>query len=108
MVDFPKGETVDSINEFTVVGEFGFLRLVGPFAYEKEGTVWTAIISDDESLNPFTRDSLFDLESECAVAVADGEVIAGGIIIDILEDGDRLVVAVDQYPQGNIDDEENP
>jgi len=93
----------DSINAFTVVGEFGFKRLPGPFSVDKAGTVWTIVIPEDYDHPAFTCDS--HDEGKAAVVVADGRVCGGGIVSNVFdpegEDGYR--VQIDQYALGDPD-----
>jgi len=94
-------EEPDSINEFAIVGEFGFKRVAGPFEVDKSGTNWTIMLPDDpEDIHLRTLDD--DHEGDAAVLVADCEVIGGGIVTDIWnpegEPGRRLTI--DQYAMG--------
>lgn len=96
-------QTPDTINEFTIAGEFGFQRVPGPFEVVKDGTVWGIVVPEDA--HPTVR-TLPDQEGEAAVLVADAETVGGGIVTDVVEkpDHDELHVLVDQYPQGGSDD----
>jgi len=91
------------VNTIALVGEFGFLDVEGPFDYEKDGTVWSVSIPTDEddhtAPNRGALHSLRDAEDKCAVAIADGEVVAGGVVVaaDEPEGEGKLVLAVDQY-----------
>lgn len=88
-----------SINEFVVVGEFGFQRVPGPFEVVKDGTVWGIVVPMDA--HPTVR-HLDDQEGEAAVIIADGQAVGGGILTGIVEeeDHDELHVLVDQYAMG--------
>lgn len=94
-------EKYDSINEFAVTGEFGFLRVEGPFEVAKDGTVWGITVEnrceDHATLLP-------DFEGDAAVLIADGQSIGGGIITDIydFENSNELHVLVDQYAMDDL------
>lgn len=90
----------DSINEFTIAGEFGFQRVSGPFEVVKEDTVWGIVVPKDA--HP-TVSTLGSQEGEAAVLIADGEAVGGGVVTDIveIEDHDELHVVVDQYVMGD-------
>lgn len=89
----------DTINEFTVAGEFGFQRVPGPFEVEKKGDVWGIVVPNDA--HP-TVSTLSAQKGEAAVLVADGEAIGGGVISEVaeLEEHDEVHVLVDQYAMG--------
>lgn len=91
----------DSINEFAVVGEFGFKRVEGPFRVDKDGTVWVVFVPVEEA--DWTVRSLSDDEGNGAVLVADGEIVGGGILVDAVEpEGeDEIHVIIDQYARGD-------
>jgi hypothetical protein len=97
------GNQYDSINEFAVVGDFGFQRIPGPFEAQKSGTVWSIAVPLDT--HP-TVSTLTSQEGEAAAIVADGEVVGGGIITDVIEadENDELTVLVDQYERENPSD----
>jgi len=57
----------ESINEFVVVGEFGFQRVPGPFEVAKGGTVWGIVVP--EGAHP-TVQTLPGQEGEAAVTSA--------------------------------------
>lgn len=97
------GETAESINEVALVGTFGFLRVEGPFLYEKQGTMWAVSMDTDDLPTPLTYITLLDAAGKCAVAVADGEIIAGGIVEKCVEHKahDELHLVVDQYAMGD-------
>lgn len=92
-------EQPDSINEFAVVGEFGFRRCEGPWTVEKEGTKWTIIVPYEEM-----NHALNHRDEGCAVAlIADGIVVGGGLIeavFDPEDEGEQHVI-VDQYAMGD-------
>jgi hypothetical protein len=94
-------EKHDSINEFAVAGEFGFLRVEGPLEVAKDGTVWGIIVE-----NPCEDHAtlLRNLEGDAAVLIVDGKSIGGGIITDVydFENSDELHILVDQYAMGDI------
>lgn len=96
-----------SINEFAVAGDFGFLRVEGPFSVEREGTLWEIAIptagDDHGTPNPITLSSIRDAEGEAAVVVADGEVVGGGLVdvVDEPEGEGVLFVVIDQYARGS-------
>lgn len=100
MSESPIVQTPDSINEFTITGDFGFQRVLGPFDVVKDGTIWGIHVPKDT--HPTVR-ALPSREGEAAVLVADGEVIGGGIVSDVVEvpDHDELHVLVDQYAMGD-------
>ena len=93
----------DTINEFAVVGEFGFKRIDGPFSVEKAGTNWTVIIPGERDDPPIQ--TLDSDEGHAAVLVADCEVVGGGILTDAWrpEGEDELHVIIDQYAMGDPD-----
>jgi len=93
-------ETYDSINEFGIAGEFGFLRFEGPFVTEKEGTKWTVVIGGDYE-HP-SLSVLDDQEGRAAALVADGEIVGGGVIDAVahLDGAGKTHVVVDQYARG--------
>ena len=102
----PSAETYESINEFVLVGEFGFHRVEGPFSVEKEGTLWTVTIPTDEEAEnapqPSTVNSLLDCADTAAVLIADGQAVGGGIVDftnDLPSDGEIHII-VDQYAMG--------
>lgn len=90
-------EQYDSINELTIVGEFGFQQVPGPFDVEKDGTVWGVVVPTDA--HP-TVAALPNNEGEAAVLIADGKTVGGGIVTDVVDvpEHDELHVLVDQYP----------
>lgn len=97
------------VNTIALVGEFGFLDVEGPFDYEKDGTVWSVSIptdTDDHAAPPRgSLHTLRDAEDKCAVAIADCEVVAGGIVVaaDEPEGEEKIILAVDQYAMGDVD-----
>lgn len=99
-------EQYESINEFALAGEFGFLRVEGPFACEKEGTLWTISIptgGDDHGRpNDFTLRSLRDSEGKAGIIIADGKAVGGGLVDTTHEpEGEGVLhVVIDQYAQG--------
>lgn len=98
----PQTQQYDSINELTIVGEFGFQRVPGPFEVVKDGTIWGIVVPEDTHQ---TVSTLSSQEGEAATLVADGETIGGGIVTDVVEvdDHDELHVLVDQYAMGGDD-----
>lgn len=91
-------QPADSINEFVAVGEFGFLRMRGPWSVEKEGTKWTIIVPHDDSRGRMGPEN----EGQGAVLIADGHAVGGGII-DVVDSPDgegELHIVVDQYARG--------
>lgn len=92
--------TPDSINEFAIVGEFGFQRVPGPFEVEKTGTVWGIVVPEDA--HP-TVSTLSGQDGEAAALLADGEVVGGGVVsaVEEIEEHDELHVLVDQYAMGD-------
>ena len=86
------------INEFAIVGEFGFNRFEGPWGVEKDGTNWTIIRSYDDITQSLDHSD----EGECAVLVADGEVVGGGVVDTLFnpEDEGEEHIIVDQYAMG--------
>jgi len=100
----PSGEEqYASINEFAVIGEFGFQRVEGPFEVVKDGTVWGINVPKDT--HP-TVSTLPGQEDEAAVIVADGEIVGGGILTDVVEETehDEYHVLIDQYVMGGSDE----
>jgi hypothetical protein len=101
-------EQHDTINEFVVVGEFGFDRVEGPFSVEKEGTNWEILIplneNDRSSIPDHQQSGLRSHEGERAVLLADTEPIGGGVIelVDEPEGEEMMVVLVDQYAMGDV------
>lgn len=89
----------DSINEFAIVGDFGFQRVPGPFEVVKTGTIWGIVVPMDA--HP-TVSTLSSQEGEAAVMVADAEIVGGGVVTDVVrkDDHDELHVLVDQYARG--------
>jgi hypothetical protein len=108
MTDQPESGTdrVDSINELVFAGDFGFHRVDGPFAVEKEGTLWTIVVPTDEDDNGtpdrVTLKSLRDSEEKAAVLIADAKAVGGGLVDTVFEpDGEgELHIVVDQYARG--------
>jgi hypothetical protein len=91
-------ETYDTINEFGIVGDFGFMRFEGPWSVEKEGTKWTIVMPYDD----MERSAGTHSEGKSAVLIADGKIIGGGIVdavFDPRDEGEQHVV-VDQYARG--------
>jgi len=90
----------DSINEFVVVGDFGFNRVQGPWRVEKAGTKWTIILPYEE----LDRELSDTDEGRGAVLIADGKAVGGGLV-DLVYDpegeGEQHVV-IDQYARGDI------
>jgi hypothetical protein len=85
----------DCINELVIVGEMGFLRLLGPWTVEKEGTKWTVILPVGKSIRGSN-------EGKAAVLIADCQAVGGGII-DVVHEPDgeeNPYVVVDQYAKG--------
>lgn len=85
------------INEFAVVGEFGYNRFEGPFHAEKDGTMRVIDIPAD-----YEHPSLSILshhEGDSVALVIDGEVQGGGVIEDIIDDLEdtQYRVLVDEY-----------
>jgi len=97
----------DSINELCFVGEFGFHRIGGPHTVSKSINEWLVEI-DIEDVNFIS--GVEDNVGECAVLVADGEVIGGGVTTDVVvvDEKDEILVFVDQYAMGNDDRRERP
>jgi hypothetical protein len=96
------GEAIESINEFAVVGEFGFQRVPGPLSVVRSGTNWVIVVPKDA--HP-TVSTLPAQEGKAAAIVADGEIVGGGIINSVTKDTENgdIHVTVDQYAQGNPD-----
>lgn len=92
----------DSINEFAIVGEFGFQRVPGPFDVEKSGHVWGIVVPKDA--HP-TVSTLPGQEGEAAALLADAQVVGGGVVsaVEEIEEHDELHVLVDQYAKGESD-----
>lgn len=90
----------DSINEFAVVGAFGFQRVPGPFDVIQDGTVWEIAVPVDA--HP-TVTTLPNQEGEAAVLVADARIIGGGILTDVIDEPEdkMLHLLVDQYARGS-------
>lgn len=93
--------TPDTINEFAIIGDFGFKRVVGPFDAEKDGTLWTISVpldSDEPAIDTLALD-----DGRAASIVADGEIIGGGIVetVDAPDGEDELHVVIDQYTRSN-------
>lgn len=101
MADVETPDHPGSVNELTVVGEFGFKRLGGPFTVQKDGTVWTVDIPEDYD-HP-SASTLPDDTERAAVLIADGETCGGGIVVEVLEDleGVQYRVVIDQYAMGD-------
>ncbi|ELZ05307.1 hypothetical protein [Natrialba aegyptia] len=99
-------EQYESINEFVLAGDFGFLRVDGPFSVEKEGALWTIKVptAEDDYATPnrFTLSSLRDSDDKPAVLIADGQAVGGGLVDMAIEpDGEgELHIVVDQYARG--------
>jgi len=100
----------ETVNEFVIAGEFGFLRVEGPFECEKEGTLWTVVVPTDQddyaAPNPITLGSLTDHDGESAVVIADGEAVGGGIVklTNQIESEGELHIVIDQYAMGGPDE----
>lgn len=91
-------ETYDSINEFVIVGDFGFRRAEGPWSVEKEGTKWTIIVPYEDMRVPLNHSH----EGCGAVLIADGKAVGGGlvdVVFDPQHEGEQHIV-VDQYAKG--------
>lgn len=90
----------DSINEFTISGEFGFLRVEGPFTASMEAGKWTITIPDDfdDGAGGLIIQSLNDKEGEAAVLFADCVAIGGGVVevVDQPDGEDETHVVVNQ------------
>lgn len=95
----PTDETPDSINEFTIAGEFGYQRLEGPFEVVKDGTIWGIVVPEDHHPTVSTLDSQV---GESAVLIADGVTVGGGVVDTVkhVEAHDEVHVLIDQYPMG--------
>ena len=90
----------DSINEFVIVGDFGFRRVEGPWRVEKEGAKWTIIIPYEDMDRPLNQKE----EGRGAVLIADGKAVGGGlvdVVFDPQDEGEQHVV-VDQYARGDF------
>jgi len=89
-------EEYDTINEFALVGEFGYQRVPGPFATSKSGYVWEIIVPMDThpTMNHIDRQ-----EGEAIALIADCEVVGGGILSRVVESEERgeKYLYVDQY-----------
>jgi len=106
-VSFPQEQLADgagepdSINEFALAGDFGFMRVEGPFEVDKSGTNWTIFLPENPD-NRVVRTLDEDDEGLAGVLVADCEVVGGGIVTNVWnpegEDGRRLTI--DQYARG--------
>jgi len=101
MSDGAVEQTPDSINEFTIVGDFGFQRMEGPFGVEKENTVWT--ITVPEGTHP-TIQHMDGQTGEAVVLVADCTTVGGGIVerVEHREQSCEYLVFVDQYARGDL------
>lgn len=95
-------EELQAVNEFAVAGEFGFLRLEGPFEAEFEEAKWTIIIPEEFD-HPSKR-FLDDHIGLGAIVVADGKIVGGGLLqlVEDFEEEEDMFVVIDQYPQGNF------
>jgi len=93
----------DSINEFAVVGEFGFQRVRGPFEVTKDGTVWEVVVPHEMARQSPTIEHLDGQEGESVALVADCEIVGGGILTKVLNESGtgELVLLVDQYAMGD-------
>lgn len=93
-------EQYESINEFVIASEYGYIRFVGPFSVEKTGTRWTIMLPDDEEIPNVGM--LSAAVGDAGVLIADGRAVGGGIFeeIDDPEGEDRLVAIVNQYAMG--------
>jgi len=94
-------EAYDSINEFVVVGEYGFKRYEGPWSVEQQGTVWNIACPYEETDHvPGSYD-----EGNGVVLIADGKPVGGGLVEGVYEpDGvSEVRVIVDQYAMGEPD-----
>lgn len=90
----------DFINEFAIIGDFGFARHEGPWEVQKNGTVWL-IIMPFEDIN--FQISKCD-EGYSAALVADGQIVGGGIISEVYEpEAHEFHVFVDQYEMGEVE-----
>ena len=91
----------DSINEFVIVGDFGFKRVEGPWQVEKEGTKWTIILPYEEMDRALSQKD----EGQGAVLIADGKAVGGGLVDVVFDpegEGEQHVV-VDQCARGGPD-----
>lgn len=106
----PQEETVDSINQLVLAGEFGFLAVDGPFTAEKDGKIWGVVVPTDQddhaAPNRFTVEALRDGDEKAAVLIADGQAVGGGLVEDVVEpEGhDEMHVVVNQYAMGEEDE----
>lgn len=88
----------ESVNEFAVVGEFGFHRFEGPFEVGKSGTIWCIFVPKDSHPDVVNLDHQI---GESAAITADCEIVGGGVLIDI-DEGPRVShVLIDQYAMGD-------
>lgn len=101
-------EIPDTINEFAIIGDFGFHRVEGPFRLDSAGTNRTVILplADDVwgNIDARTASLLEDTEGERVALVADGEIVGGGVVTDVwAPDGeDELHLVVDQYARKDV------
>jgi hypothetical protein len=98
----------DYINEFVIVGDFGFNRISGPCEVEKSGTKWTVVFQQKPNeLTDGSKDRVPGSHDEgyAAVLIADSKVVGGGIVETVTEpEGeDETHVIVNQYA---IDDQD--
>lgn len=98
----------DYINEFVIVGDFGFNRIPGVREVEKSGTKWTVVFHQKPNeLTDGSKDRVPGNHDEgyAAVLIADGKAVGGGIVETVTEpEGeDETHVIVDQYAIGDQD-----
>lgn len=96
--------SLSTINEFGVVGEWGFVSNEGPYEADKEGTIWVIYIPSEDAGSMIHH--LTDLQGEGSVILSDGEIIGGGILVDVFEpEGEEEIhVVIDQYAMGDPHD----
>jgi len=90
----------DSINEFAIVGKFGFQAVRGPFNAEKDGKVWEIIVPVES--HP-TVSHIDKQEGESIALIADCEIVGGGILSRVVTSDERgeKYLYVDQYVLGD-------
>ena len=92
----------DTVNSFTLVGEFGFDHYDGPFEWVIEGGKYGIVVPKD-SMEDYHLSALKRYTDTPALVMADGEPVVGGHVNEVveIEGHDELHVVGDSYPMGD-------
>lgn len=97
----PLRKDVDFVNEFSTVSETGFDRYEGPFEFRNEaGAKFELTVPVAHLDNEIRQTALMGHEGDAVAVVADGEIVGGGVVVDLTAADDVIYVMIDQYAKG--------